>query len=107
MNGPPIWQRLLAALAYTLPWSDALGFGSSLLGQFPWLNLLILPALPMLQFKALFSLGGLGIGSLLLFLLLYAAESLRKGYQNNRFEVEARDAEHPFSSFDTERKLLS
>ena len=47
MNGPPIWQRLLAALAYTLPWSDALGFGSSLLSQFPWLNLLILPALPM------------------------------------------------------------
>jgi hypothetical protein len=42
-----------------------------------------------------------------LFLLLYAAESLRKGYHNNRFEVEARDAEHPFSSFDTERKLLS
>jgi hypothetical protein len=73
MNGPPIWQRLLAALAYTLPWSDALGFGSSLLSQFPWLNLLILPALPMLQFKQLFSVGGLGIGSLLLFLLLYAA----------------------------------
>lgn len=37
-----------------------------------------------------------------LFLLLYAAESLRKGYHNNRFEVEARDAEHPFSSFGQE-----
>jgi hypothetical protein len=42
-----------------------------------------------------------------LFLLLYAAESLRKGYQNNRFEVEARDAEQPFSSYDPGRDLYS
>jgi hypothetical protein len=72
MDGPPIWQRLLAALAYTLPWSDAIGFGKPLLSQFPWLNLLVLPALPMLQFEQLFSLGGLGLGGLLLFLVLYA-----------------------------------
>ena len=73
MDGPPIWQRLLAALAYTLPWSDALEFGKPLLNQFPVMNLLVLPALPMLQLEQLFSVGGLGLGSLLLFLLLYGA----------------------------------
>ncbi|MEB3334052.1 MAG: Tic20 family protein [Cyanobacteriota bacterium] len=73
MDGPPIWQRALAALAYSLPWSDALGFGTPLLSQFPWLNLLILPGLPMLQIEQLFSVGGFGLGSLLVFLVLYGA----------------------------------
>jgi hypothetical protein len=73
MDGPPIWQRLLAALAYTLPWSDALEFGKPLLSQFPVLNLLVLPALPILRFEQLFSVGGFGLGGLLLFLLLYGA----------------------------------
>jgi len=71
MDNPPIWQRLLAALAYTLPWSDALGFGRPLLSQFPWMGVLTLPALPMLQFERLFSVGGFGLGGLLLFLLLF------------------------------------
>ena len=73
MDGPPIWQRALAALAYSLPWSDALGFGTPLLSQFPWLNLLVLPALPMMQIEQLFSVGGFGLGSLLVFLVLYGA----------------------------------
>lgn len=73
MDGPPIWQRLLAALAYTLPWSDALSFGKPLLSQFPWLSVFALPALPMLQFEQAFSMGGFGLGGLLLFLVLYAA----------------------------------
>jgi hypothetical protein len=73
MDGPPIWQRLLAALAYTLPWSDALGFGQPLLSQYPWLNVLVIPALPMLQFEQLFAVSGFGLGGLLLFLVLYFA----------------------------------
>ncbi|MFN9631838.1 MAG: Tic20 family protein [Cyanobacteriota bacterium] len=73
MDGPPIWQRALAALAYSLPWSDALGFGTPLLSQFPWLNLLVLPALPMMQIEQLFNVGGFGLGSLLVFLVLYGA----------------------------------
>jgi hypothetical protein len=73
MEGPPIWQRLLAVLAYSLPWSDALGFGRPLLSQFPWMGVFALPALPMLQFEQLFSMGGFGLGGLLLFLVLYAA----------------------------------
>jgi hypothetical protein len=71
MDGPPIWQRVLAALAYTLPWSDSLVFGQPLLSQYPGLGLLALPALPMLQFEQLFAAGGFGLGGLLLFLLLY------------------------------------
>jgi hypothetical protein len=73
MDSSPIWQRLLAALAYTLPWSDALRFGKPLLSQFPWMGVLALPALPMLQFEGLFSTGGFGLGGLLLFLVLYGA----------------------------------
>jgi hypothetical protein len=35
-----------------------------------------------------------------LFLMLYTAECVRKGYYNNRFEVEAREAEQPGGSID-------
>lgn len=73
MDGPPIWQRLLAALAYALPWSDALGFGKPLMAQFPWMGVLALPALPMLTFQQLFSVGSFGLGGLLVFLVLFAA----------------------------------
>ena len=38
MQTPPIWQRLLAALAYLLPWSDAFPFGRGLFGLFPALE---------------------------------------------------------------------
>jgi hypothetical protein len=73
MDGPPIWQRLLTAFAYTLPLSDALEFGTPLLNQFPVLNLVALPALPLQLFRSLFSVGGFGLGGLLLFLVLYSA----------------------------------
>jgi uncharacterized membrane protein len=67
MQAPPIWQRLLAALAYLLPWSDAVGFGSSLMRQFPLLNWLELPALPLQRLEQEVPFGGLVI-----FLLLFA-----------------------------------
>ena len=41
-----------------------------------------------------------------LFLLLYLLECLRKGYHDNRFEVEAREAEHPFASFGQDAESL-
>ena len=46
MQDPPIWQRLLAALAYLLPWSDAFSFGRGLFGLFPALQWLGVPILP-------------------------------------------------------------
>ena len=68
MQDFPIWQRLLAALAYLLPWSDAIPFGQGLFGPLPWLGWLTLPALPVLQLQEM-----VPFGSLVLFLLLFLA----------------------------------
>ena len=46
MQDPPIWQRVLAALAYLLPWSDAFSFGRGPFGLFPALQWLGVPILP-------------------------------------------------------------
>ena len=48
MGDIPWWQRLLALLAYLLPWSDALPFGESLDNIFPALQWLVVPAIPLL-----------------------------------------------------------
>ena len=68
MQGPPIWQRLLAALAYLLPWSDALPFGRSLFNLFPALQWLSLPAFPVLLLQQAVPFGGF-----VLFLVLFLA----------------------------------
>lgn len=69
MEGPPIWQRLLGALAYLLPLSDALRFGQSLFAMFPLLGWLALPALPLVVLEQAIPFGGLVL-FLLLFLLV-------------------------------------
>jgi len=69
MQDPPIWQRLLAALAYLLPLSDAIPFGKALLLQFPVLQLLALPALPLSYVQQAIPFGGLVL-FLVLFLLV-------------------------------------
>jgi hypothetical protein len=68
MQDPPLWQRLLAALAYLLPWSDAVPFGQALFRPLPWLSWLALPALPVMQLQE-----AIPLGSLVLFLLLFLA----------------------------------
>ena len=68
VQSPPIWQRLLAAAAYLLPWSDGLGFGRSLFGLFPALQWLSLPALPVAFLQQAVPFGGF-----LLFLVLFLA----------------------------------
>jgi len=68
MQGPPIWQRLLAAAAYLLPWSDGIPFGQGLFGLFPILTWLQLPALPVVMVQQL-----VPFGSLVLFLVLFLA----------------------------------
>ena len=73
MQDPPLWQRLLALLPYSLTWSDALPFGRDLFGSFPALNALMLPAMPALLVQNLGSMGGMNLGGLLLFVLLFAA----------------------------------
>ena len=68
MQAPPIWQRLLAAAAYLVPWSDAIPFGLSLFGLFPMLQWLSVPALPLAVLQQVVPFGGL-----VLFLALYLA----------------------------------
>ena len=68
MQGPPIWQRLLAAAAYMLPWSDGIPFGQGLFGLFPILTWLQLPALPVVMVQQV-----VPFGSLVLFLVLFLA----------------------------------
>ena len=68
MQAPPIWQRLLAAAAYLLPWSDAIPFGRALFGLFPALQWLTLPALPIAVVEQAVPFGGLVV-----FLVLYLA----------------------------------
>ncbi|MEY3750962.1 MAG: hypothetical protein RLZZ186_1381 [Cyanobacteriota bacterium] len=68
MGDIPWWQRLLALLAYLLPWSDALPFGESLDNLFPALKWLVLPAIPVLVVERTVPFGGF-----LLFLVLFLA----------------------------------
>ncbi len=68
MQGAPLWQRLLAALAYLLPWADALEFGRSLFVMFPLLQWLAAPALPVALLQQAVPFGGF-----LLFLVLFLA----------------------------------
>ena len=64
----PVWQRFLGLLVYLLPWSDAIPFGSHLMLQFPWLQWLTLPALPLVLLER-----GIPFGNLLVFFLLFLA----------------------------------
>ncbi|MCP9799293.1 Tic20 family protein [Synechococcus sp. RedBA-s] len=68
MEGPPLWQRLLAALAYLLPWSDGVPFGEALFRLVPALQWLVLPALPLMALQQQIPFGGF-----LLFLVLFLA----------------------------------
>ena len=64
----PVWQRFLGLLVYVLPWSDAIPFGGHLMGQFPWMQWLTLPALPLVLLER-----GIPFGNLLVFFLLFLA----------------------------------
>jgi uncharacterized membrane protein len=68
MGDIPWWQRLLAVLAYLLPWSDALPFANSLDNLFPALQWLMLPAIPVVLLERNVPFGGF-----LLFLVLFLA----------------------------------
>ena len=68
MASIPIWQRLLALLAYLLPWGDGVEFGVYLFSLYPPLQLLALPALPVRMLQQMVPFGGF-----LLFLVLYLA----------------------------------
>ena len=60
----PIWQRLLGALVYIMPWRDAIPFGRYLFIDFPFVQWLALPALPIILVQQ-----SIPFGNLLLFLV--------------------------------------
>jgi uncharacterized membrane protein len=62
------WLRPLAALAYLLPWADAVGFGTALFRVMPSLQWLAVPTLPVVLIER-----GLPFGGFILFLVLYLA----------------------------------
>ncbi len=64
----PLWQRVVGMLIYLLPWSDALPLGRELFIEFPFLQWLVLPALPIVFVEQFIPFGGL-----LLFLTLFLA----------------------------------
>ncbi|KGG13744.1 MULTISPECIES: Tic20 family protein [Prochlorococcus] len=61
-----IWQRIISLFVYMLPLSDVLHLGSNLFAQYPILNYIIIPILPIIFIKTKILLGGL-----LLFLCLF------------------------------------
>lgn len=65
MHALPLWQRLLAVAAYLLPWRHGVEFASGLVRAFPELfpviNLLALPAAPLVAVETLLPFGGLVI----------------------------------------------
>ncbi len=64
----PFWQRIVGLFIYMLPWSDAIPFGRNLFQQFPFLQWLAIPALPLMILQQ-----AIPFGSLILFLILFLA----------------------------------
>jgi len=62
----PLWQKLIGILIYLLPWSDAIPFGKYLFMDFPFLQWLAIPALPIIIIEQ-----SIPFGSFLLFFLLF------------------------------------
>ena len=62
----PTWQRFVGILIYILPWSDAIPFGRYLFADFPFLQWLALPAIPIIFIEQ-----SIPFGSFLLFFLLF------------------------------------
>ena len=64
----PIWQKLIGGLIYMLPWSDAIPFGRYIFMDFPSLQWLVIPALPIRLIEQ-----GIPFGNLLVFFVLFLA----------------------------------
>ena len=62
----PVWQKLIGILIYMLPWSDAIPFGRYLFMDFPILQWLAIPALPIMIFEQI-----IPFGNVLLFFILF------------------------------------
>ena len=62
----PIWQRFLASLIYIPPWSDAIQYGHNIFSIYPFSQILITPALPIIFLEQV-----VPYGSLIIFIILF------------------------------------
>ncbi|WP_269623912.1 Tic20 family protein [Prochlorococcus marinus] len=63
---PSIGAKILAVLLYMIPWSDSLIFANHLFIQYPFLQIIQLPAIPIILIER-----SIPFGSLLLFLAIF------------------------------------
>ena len=62
----PYWQRILSIVLYMLPLSDSVQFGSSLFAQYPFLQIIFLPTIPIYLLERV-----MPFGSFLIFTLIF------------------------------------
>ena len=63
---PSIGARLLGVLLYMIPWSDSLTFGNHLYIKYPFIQIIQIPAIPIILIER-----SIPFGSLLLFLAIF------------------------------------
>ena len=63
---PSIGERILGVLLYMIPWSDSLRFGDHLYLKYPFIQIIQIPAIPIILIER-----SIPFGSLLLFLAIF------------------------------------
>ena len=63
---PTIGARILGVLLYLIPWSDSLTFGNHLYTKYPFIQIIQVPAIPIILIER-----SIPFGSLLLFLAIF------------------------------------
>ena len=63
---PSLGARLLGVLLYMIPWSDSLTFGNHLYIKYPFIQIIQIPAIPIILIER-----SIPFGSLLLFLAIF------------------------------------
>ena len=60
------WERIASIFLYLIPWSQAIPFGNILFNQYPFLQIIIIPTIPIKIIQTL-----IPFGNLLLFLIIF------------------------------------
>jgi len=63
---PSLGEKVLGILLYMIPWSDSLVFGNHLFIKYPFLQIIQIPAIPIILLER-----SIPFGSLLLFLVIF------------------------------------
>ena len=63
---PSLRAKILGIILYMIPWSDSLGFGNHLFIKYPFIQIIQVPAIPIILIER-----SLPLGNLLLFLAIF------------------------------------